>query len=117
MNEIVVKGNYLDSTGAPVLATQMPRPSENHLGGIGIALGWTVRWVKAAGDVVDVFSNSGDELMWDHGRRRHVARLGDWIVWDGTGFHVLPTAAFSEQYAAVDFSVTATSPEGRDDNA
>lgn len=108
MSGYVLVGNYVDPDGVPVIATQVPDPDDrtNRIGGIALATGWCCRWLQAVcEDVAAVCAHGLHGLKWDHGRTRHVADPGDWIVWDGAAFLVVKPDTFETTYAAVPLTI------------
>lgn len=102
--KVTAIGNYLNSYGEPVRATQMPPvDGETPIGGYMVALGWTCRWIKAlAPDVEPIYSEG--KLRFEHGGRSIVVRPTQWVVWEYDHFKMVPPGAFDSWYTPVEFT-------------
>lgn len=99
-------GNYLSSDGEPVLATQVPDPSENHIPSIITAVSWTCRWVATLAPDVEVYLKNSTSVYWEHDGQAYYATAREWIVWDGRQFKVVPERGFAVGYLPVNIDVT-----------
>lgn len=110
MSGHIVAGGYLDPSGLPVRATQAPIPdAPNVVGGYATAKGWVRRWIVAACPDVTVLAGENGTLMWDHERTRFVLAPGEWVVWTGHHFRVVPPERFAVEYADMSYEA---SPDG-----
>lgn len=104
-NAYIVKGNYLDPDGQPVIATRLPSPEDKNTMGDGRS--WVGRWITACDPetVNGIFADEGGGLKWDHRRTRHVLPEGAWVVWDTEAYRVVPDDEFRATYADVAYEV------------
>ena len=106
--DYIIAGNYLDPTGQPVIATQLPPPDAPNI--IGSATAWVGRWIKACADVT-LFAHDSGGIQWDHGRIRHVLRPGEWVVWTSSEYRTVPDAEFAA-YDAVPVRMSTEHEQG-----
>lgn len=107
MSDYIIRGNYLNPAGEPVVATRMPHPDDTNI--IGDGRSWVSRWIRACDDVT-IFAHENGGFQWDHGRTRHVLDNGAFVVWTGTEYRTVEPDEFAETYSPVDLPTRPTPP-------